>query len=170
MAEEQDDGAAALQALVAAGGGDAAAAAAALTAPGAAGAAAIPGMDPAAYAQWLQALQAQQVTAQQMYLQQIAAATAAGGAGVYLESRCVFLHSFLVSKVQLRISERQIRLLFSFVAKIRASTFSAEVCSSSGPWLALGSWACCRWAACWAPCCASCRTSACGTAWPGWPG
>eukprot|EP00435_Cladocopium_sp_Y103_P023993 s3088_g5.t2 len=38
----------------------------------------IPGMDPAAYAQWLQALQAQQVAAQQLYLQQIAAASAGG--------------------------------------------------------------------------------------------
>lgn len=35
----------------------------------------IPGMDPAAYAQWLQAVQAQQVAAQQLYLQQIAAAS-----------------------------------------------------------------------------------------------
>ena len=40
---------------------------------------AIPGMDPAAYAQWLQAIQAQQVAAQQLYLQQIAAASAGGG-------------------------------------------------------------------------------------------
>ena len=38
----------------------------------------IPGMDPAAYAQWLQAVQAQQVAAQQLYLQQIAAASAGG--------------------------------------------------------------------------------------------
>ena len=40
----------------------------------------IPGMDPAAYAQWLQAVQAQQVAAQQLYLQQIAAASG----GVFL--------------------------------------------------------------------------------------
>lgn len=61
-------------------GADAAAAAAA--APVAM--AGLAGMDPAAYAQWVQALQAQQVAAQQMYLQQIAAAAGAAGGGVLL--------------------------------------------------------------------------------------
>ena len=59
-------------------GADAAAAAAPVAMAG------LAGMDPAAYAQWVQALQAQQVAAQQMYLQQIAAAAGAAGGGVLL--------------------------------------------------------------------------------------
>ncbi|CAE7515305.1 slc50a1 [Symbiodinium pilosum] len=42
---------------------------------------AVPAMDPAQYTAWLQALQAQQVVAQQMYMQQIAGAS--GAAGLY---------------------------------------------------------------------------------------
>lgn len=42
-------------------------------------------MDPAAYAQWLQAVQAQQALSQALYLQQIAAAAGGGaGGGVHL--------------------------------------------------------------------------------------
>ena len=43
---------------------------------------AVPAMDPAQYTAWLQALQAQQVVAQQMYMQQIAGAS--GAAGLFL--------------------------------------------------------------------------------------
>ena len=52
---------------------------------------AVPAMDPAQYTAWLQALQAQQVVAQQMFAQQLAgvaggAAGVAGAAGLLLVS------------------------------------------------------------------------------------
>ena len=70
-------------------GAEAAAAAAAPVAM-----AGLAGMDPAAYAQWVQALQAQQVAAQQMYLQQIAAAAGAAGGGVLLALKFVCTRLF----------------------------------------------------------------------------
>ena len=46
---------------------------------------ALPAMDPTQYTAWLQALQAQQVVAQQMYMQQLAGASgAAAAAGLHL--------------------------------------------------------------------------------------
>ncbi len=70
-------------------GAEAAAAAAAPVAM-----AGLAGMDPAAYAQWVQALQAQQVAAQQMYLQQIAAAAGAAGGGVLLALNLLYTRLF----------------------------------------------------------------------------
>ena len=103
-------------------GADAAAAAAPVAMAG------LAGMDPAAYAQWVQALQAQQVAAQQMYLQQIAAAAGAAGGGVLLwykscvatrlflkQSDTVFLVFFCITCV-LQLAESP-KMKFGFVSE-----------------------------------------------------
>ena len=79
-------------------GADAAAAAAPVAMAG------LAGMDPAAYAQWVQALQAQQVAAQQMYLQQIAAAAGAAGGGVLLWYKFVLPQDFFWNSLKQLIS------------------------------------------------------------------
>ena len=125
-------------------GADAAAAAAPVAMAG------LAGMDPAAYAQWVQALQAQQVAAQQMYLQQIAAAAGAAGGGVLLWYKFLLPQDFFWNSLKQLISgllghhlcppicrESQDEIWFCFpnpLYPLNNNLCATEVCFAAGRW------------------------------------